>query len=72
MMSSARFIPANLDNCTGASVLETKCSENGCYALISAGGDAKDCQKTLPNTFSESTGQIVGNNWQMAGKNLTS
>ena len=35
MMSSARFIPANLDNCTGASVLETECSEKRPYALVS-------------------------------------
>lgn len=58
MMSSARFIPANLDNCTGASVLETKCSENGPHALMSAaGGDAKDAKRHFQHWS-----KIVGNN----------
>lgn len=49
VMSSARFIPANLDNCTGASVLETECSQNKPNALVSkpCSGRAKDTvQKT--------------------------
>lgn len=49
VMSSARFIPANLDNCTGASVLETECSQNKPNALVSkpCSGRAKD---TVQNT----------------------
>lgn len=45
VMSSARFIPANLDNCTGASVLETECSQNKPNALVS-----KPCSRRAKDT----------------------
>lgn len=58
VMSSARFIPANLDNCTGASVLETECSQNKLNALVSkpCSGRAKDTVQKTANVSLESTG----------------